>query len=317
MRHAGGFGEENNCYRHGMHGTKFYNTWLGIKKRVNAKKDKRPKDYENYVVRGIKLCDRWQDFLKFKEDLYSSYLEAAEIYGEKNISIDRCNNDKGYEIGNIRWVTAKVQNINKRDNHYIELNGVTKTLVEWCEYYNVSFQVVSDRIGKLGWNIKDALETDTKELELYEYKGKKYTCAELSKEFNIDARTLYGRLHTSNWSVVKSVETPVTSFDRNIEITLGGQTKSLVEFCKEYKINYSTFLSRLDNGMSYEEALKSPVKTEMTATIDDKTQTIKDWCKELNVNYGTVLTRIKHGMSHEDALLSPKGTPLPIPKKRK
>jgi hypothetical protein len=40
-----------------------------------------------------------------------------------------------------------------------------------------------------------------------------------------------------------------------IKITIGGQTKILSEWCKVYKVNRNTIKSRVDRGMSYQEAL--------------------------------------------------------------
>ena len=45
-----------------------------------------------------------------------------------------------------------------------------------------------------------------------------------------------------------------------VNITYNGETKRLVDWCKEYKINYDVVSKRLMYGWSVEDALTKPVK---------------------------------------------------------
>ncbi len=106
------------CYKiknqthHSMHKTRFYNIWRQMKSRCLSKCND---NYKDYGGRGITVCDRWLEFINFKEDMYESYLLHVKLYGEKDTSIDRENNNKGYSKDNCRWATCKVQANNKRD----------------------------------------------------------------------------------------------------------------------------------------------------------------------------------------------------------
>ena len=67
--------------------------------------------YKDYGRRGIKVHSEWHDFMRFRKDLHE---EIGEFPGE-GYSMDRINNDKGYEPGNLRWATWREQSENKRE----------------------------------------------------------------------------------------------------------------------------------------------------------------------------------------------------------
>jgi len=78
-----------------------YISWVHIIGRCNNPKSDK---YKNYGGRGIKVCDRWLNFVNFLEDM------GIRPIGK---SIDRINNDGNYEPGNCRWATRSEQELNK------------------------------------------------------------------------------------------------------------------------------------------------------------------------------------------------------------
>ena len=102
-------GIESNNYKHGMYNSKFYNLWKHIKGRCFNKNDQA---YSYYGGRGITICDEWiDDFNSFYK--YISLLSKFDKVELENLTLDRIDNNKNYEIGNLRWATRLTQSINR------------------------------------------------------------------------------------------------------------------------------------------------------------------------------------------------------------
>lgn len=83
--------------------SRFYKIWAGMKARCQNPKDTR---YFKYGARGITVCERWQKFAAFEDDMLATY--------RPELTLDRINNDLGYCPENCRWATYKEQMQNKR-----------------------------------------------------------------------------------------------------------------------------------------------------------------------------------------------------------
>lgn len=142
--------------KHNMTGTRFYRLYLAIKQRCN---NPNAHAYKDYGGRGIKICERWENFLNFKEDMYESYLEHVKQYGEKNTSIDRIDNDGNYCKENCRWVTQKEQCSNTRKTIYLTYNGETHTIAEWSKITGIRHKLLYGRIFEKFWDVEKALTT--------------------------------------------------------------------------------------------------------------------------------------------------------------
>lgn len=137
---------------HGLSKTRLYSIWCDMKKRCYNTKSRR---YECYGGKGIKVCDEWlHDFSAFYE------WSMANGYAE-NLSIDRINVNGNYEPSNCRWATIKQQQRNTTRNHFVTVNGETKTIAEWSEITGISEDVIKDRLNKLHWSEEDAVTIPT------------------------------------------------------------------------------------------------------------------------------------------------------------
>lgn len=122
-----------------------YYSWSNMKRRCD---NKNHKDYKNYGGRGISYDKSWKRFAGFYADMGDR---------EKNLSLDRINNNKGYSKENCRWATRAVQNNNSRKNKLIEYNGLSLPLRSWSEKLGINRSTLAQRIYVYKWNISKCL----------------------------------------------------------------------------------------------------------------------------------------------------------------
>ena len=100
--------------RHNLGPHYLHPTWRGILARCENPENP---DYLNYGGRGITLYPAWHDFAVFVRELEAEIgPRPAETYlsGYPKYTLDRADNDRGYEPGNVRWATAFGQFRNRR-----------------------------------------------------------------------------------------------------------------------------------------------------------------------------------------------------------
>lgn len=148
--------------KHGMKGTKIYNSWQSMKNRCYNKKYE---NYNRYGGRSIKVCDEW------KNNFQAFYDWAINNGYKEGLTIDRIDNNGNYEPSNCRWVTAKIQNRNTSQNIIITFNNKTQCLTDWANELNISREVLYYRIKK-GWGTERALtEPIHKEKSRYKHEN--------------------------------------------------------------------------------------------------------------------------------------------------
>lgn len=131
---------------HGKSGTRVYHSWCAMIDRCENENNERYKDYGG---RGVVVCERWRSSF---EDFYSDMGDPPP-----GCSIERIENDKGYEPGNCRWATAKEQGHNKRNNVYAELGGRRRLVRDWAADIGITYSTLVWRIQ--AWGVERALTT--------------------------------------------------------------------------------------------------------------------------------------------------------------
>lgn len=114
-----------------------YTTWLEIKQRCY---NPNHKHYHRYGGRGIYMFDGWID----------DYASFKAYVGERPTmhSLERIDNNKGYEPNNVRWATKKEQANNRSTNVVLTRDGLTMTLKQWAEHLGWKYGLIASRWKK-------------------------------------------------------------------------------------------------------------------------------------------------------------------------
>lgn len=126
--------------KNGNKETAEYRIWSGIRKRCLNPRAQR---YERYGGRGIKICQRWNNFANFFADMGPRPTQRH--------SIDRINNDGDYCQENCRWSTPEEQANNRSRNIIVLVNGEKMTLHSASVVLGISYSSSYRRMksGKL------------------------------------------------------------------------------------------------------------------------------------------------------------------------
>jgi len=174
---------------HGMSTTRFYRIWFGMKDRCSRKKNT---DYKHYGGRGIKVCERWQKFENFYEDMYFKYGVHENKFGEVDTSIDRINCNGNYEPSNCRWATLSEQKRNARSNINITYKGKTQCIARWAKELGLNKTTISRRFKK-GLSLEDVFSQSLAK-KFVTYKGKTQCVTEWEDELGIGRGIIKHRL---------------------------------------------------------------------------------------------------------------------------
>lgn len=133
---------------HGLSGHYIYNQWCSIIARCTNPNNPR---WDSYGGRGIGISPEWRnDPQKF-----------ADYMGPRPSclhTIDRIDNNKGYEPGNLRWADKKTQQRNRRNNAIIEYGGLKMCIAEWSDKLGLKANCLSTRLRR-GWPLEKALSS--------------------------------------------------------------------------------------------------------------------------------------------------------------
>ncbi len=104
-----------------------YKSWQEMRARCS---NPQHTSYPNYGGRGISVDSRWQQFEQFLQDMGVR---------PEGMSLDRCNNERGYSKDNCKWSDRYEQNSNRRNVQMVEHLGKTQSLAAWCRELHIPY----------------------------------------------------------------------------------------------------------------------------------------------------------------------------------
>lgn len=131
---------------HGMHKSRTYRIWAGMRDRCTNVHSKKA---HLYALKGVKLYGPWNDFVNFLNDMG----EAPDGY-----SIERIDGGGNYEPKNCRWATPKEQGNNTTKNKRLTYADKTMTISQWADELNIKPNTLVYRIRR-GWSTSRAINT--------------------------------------------------------------------------------------------------------------------------------------------------------------
>ena len=144
---------------HGLHKTRLYGTYQGMKQRCFNPNDC---NYKRYGARGITVCEEWRNDFK-------AFYDWAIANGYRDdLSIDRIDVNGNYEPSNCRWATMKEQANNKTQvkvrgkirypNLLSEIVSKNFTLRSISEKTGISPSTLSVKLHKGGFTFGEAVK---------------------------------------------------------------------------------------------------------------------------------------------------------------
>lgn len=125
-----------------------------LKSTISRCHDPNNRDYPYYGGRGITVCKRWLDS-------FESFVEDMGLRPE-GLTLERVNNDIGYEPGNCVWASRKAQARNRRVCLSLTYKGETKSLDDWSAATGIPYSTLKARVTRLGYTTEEALTKPVK-----------------------------------------------------------------------------------------------------------------------------------------------------------
>lgn len=188
-----------------------YRIWQGIKDRCH---NPRNPGFHNYGGRGIVMYEGWRSS-------FTAFREAVGPRPSPDLELDREDNEKGYEPGNVRWATHVVNQNNKRTNHSLTHGGMTLTISEWarrvgCKPNSLLFRIRSGMSVEQALTIPFGDPSETRRLagkwkphgkpiQYIDYGGESLTAEQWGRRVGLSRQVIGQRIWKLGWTVERAL----------------------------------------------------------------------------------------------------------------
>jgi len=247
---------------------KEYSIWMAMRQRCSNPNNV---NYKNYGGRGIKVCERWDDFYNFIEDLGLR---------PQGLSIERVDNDKGYQPDNCIWADNLAQARNKQDTLRVSYHGVSKLFLEWCEELDLeetlglSNHSIYCRIFQYNWSVEKAFTVKGETVAETYVNGEMLSVKLICEKYNLSEGVV--RARKAKGLTDDALTAPVEA--TNV-FTIDGVTKTVKQwavFCGQSEPTTRKWL--LAGKPLNSESIRSDI------TFNGKSQTLINWATEWDLD---------------------------------
>lgn len=130
-----------------------YRTWSQMRERCNSPKHI---SFARYGGRGIRVCERWDSFESFLEDMGPK--PSGRNGSRSKYSLDRIDNEGNYEPGNCRWATVSEQSRNTCKTVHVFVDGEKLVLQEALNRTGINPGTYWYRLHRLGLSPEEAIK---------------------------------------------------------------------------------------------------------------------------------------------------------------
>lgn len=141
----GNRGSSHGNFRHGKNDSDpTYVSWSSMRERcLNVKH----KSWERYGGKGISVCERWNAFTAFLQDM------GERPHGTTLDRKDPCGN---YEPSNCQWADVSTQQNSKAVCRRLTFSGKTQASAQWAAELGISDTLMRWRLSN-GWSVEEAV----------------------------------------------------------------------------------------------------------------------------------------------------------------
>ncbi len=111
-----------------------YRSWKTMRSRCRNPNDPA---YPNYGARGITFCAAWNSYEQFLSDMGRRPTVKH--------TLERIDNERGYEPANCRWATRAEQLRNRRNNVWVDVGGQRMCLADAAKHLGVNDRTARSR----------------------------------------------------------------------------------------------------------------------------------------------------------------------------